>query len=75
MGSKAAEIAKIDERFAALVESLHPNFLKQLCPTVWCRIGYIIARSGLVGRFCQVATAGSLTMGSSLKPAMVSSVM
>jgi hypothetical protein len=45
------------------------------CPVAWCRIGYIIALSGKVGRFCQAATAGSLTMGSSLNPAMVSSVM
>jgi hypothetical protein len=45
------------------------------CPTGWCRIGYLIALSGLVGRFYQAATAGSLMMGSLHKPAMVSSVM
>ncbi len=46
-----------------------------LCPAAWCRIAYIIALSGELGRSCQAATAGSLTMGSSLNPAMVSSVM
>jgi hypothetical protein len=41
----------------------------------WCRIGYLIALSGWVGRVYQAATAGSLMMGSLHKPAMVSSVI
>jgi hypothetical protein len=48
---------------------------KRSWPAGWCRIGYIIVLSGKIGRFVQAATAGSLTMGSSLNPAMVSSVM
>ncbi len=45
------------------------------CPMAWCRIGYLIALSGWVGRVYQAATAGSLMMGSWHKPAMVSSVI
>ena len=45
------------------------------CPVAWCRIGYLIALSGWVGRIYQAATAGSLMMGSLHNPAMVSSVM
>ncbi len=46
-----------------------------LCPAAWCRIAYIIAPSGKLGQSRQAATAGSLTMESSLNPAMVSSVI
>lgn len=45
------------------------------CPIAWCKSGGVIALCGRVGRFDQAATAGSLTMGSSLNGAMVSSVM
>jgi hypothetical protein len=36
------------------------------CPSVWCRSAGDFARSGEFGRMGQAATAGSLTMGSSL---------
>ena len=41
----------------------------------WCRSGDVFALSGGLGRELSAATAGSLTSGSSLKGAMVSSVM
>ena len=44
------------------------------CPRGWCRSGGF-ALSGGFGRFRQAAAAGSLTKGSSLNGAMVSSVM
>ena len=46
-----------------------------IVPLAWCKSGFDIALSGGVGRKFQAATAGSLTMGSSLNGAMVSSVM
>jgi len=45
------------------------------CPWWWCRSAGSLRVSGRSGRFCQAATAGSLTNGSSLNGAMVSSVM
>jgi hypothetical protein len=46
------------------------------CPKEWCKSGGSFALSGRAGRYRQAAaTAGSLTRGSSLKGAMVSSVM
>jgi hypothetical protein len=45
------------------------------CPRVWCRSGVAVVLSGKFGQERQAATAGRLTMGSSLKGAMVSSVM
>ena len=45
------------------------------CPMTWCKSAGSLALSGGFGRLCQAATAGSLTMGSSLKGAMVSRVM
>jgi hypothetical protein len=45
------------------------------CPMAWCKSGGGIALSGRYGRVRQAATAGRLTMGSSLKGAMVSRVM
>jgi hypothetical protein len=45
------------------------------CPSAWCRSAGSPQVSGGCGRLCQAATAGSLTKGSSLKGAMVSSVM
>lgn len=44
-------------------------------PLGWCRSGGVIALSGLSGRLCHAATAGSMMMGSSLSGAIVSSVM
>ncbi|GAA5266458.1 hypothetical protein ACOSOMT5_P2885 [Acidiphilium sp. MT5] len=41
----------------------------------WCKIGYLIALSGWVGRCYLAATASSLMTRSSHKLAMVSSVM
>ncbi len=46
------------------------------CPKEWCKSGGGFALSGRAGRYRQAAaTAGSLTRGSSLNGAMVSSVM
>ena len=46
------------------------------CPKEWCKSGGDFALSGRAGRYRQAAaTAGSLTRGSSLNGAMVSSVM
>jgi hypothetical protein len=45
------------------------------CPRWWCRSTGSLPVSGGSGRLCQAATAGSLTKGSSLKPAIVSRVM
>jgi plasmid stabilization system protein ParE len=45
------------------------------CPMAWCRSAGSLRVSGGSGRFCQAATAGSLTKGSSLNGALVSSVM
>jgi len=45
------------------------------CPSAWCRSAGSPQVSGGSGRLCQAATAGSLTKGSSLNGAMVSSVM
>ncbi len=46
------------------------------CPQEWCKSGYSFALSGGAGRYRQAAaTAGSLTIGSSLNGAMVSRVM
>ncbi len=45
------------------------------CPTEWCKSAGSLQVSGGSGRFCQAATAGSLTKGSSLKGAMVSRVI
>ncbi len=42
------------------------------CPRAWCRSGGGVAISGEVGRKRQAVTADSLTIGSSLKGAMVS---
>jgi hypothetical protein len=50
-------------------------FLARSCPEARCKSDVDIALSGMFGRFSQAATAGSLTTGSSPKPAMVSSVM
>jgi len=41
----------------------------------WHKSGGVIALSGGLAGFCQAATAGSPTSGSTLKGAMVSSVM
>lgn len=48
---------------------------KRSCPSAWCRSAGSPQVSGGSGRLCQAATAGSLTKGSSLNGAMVSSVM
>jgi len=54
----------------------HSNGLPlRSCPRWWCRSAGSLRVSGGSGRFCQAATAGSLTKGSSLNGAMVSSVM
>ena len=45
------------------------------CPKPWCRSAVALEISGGFGQECQAATAGKLTMGSSLKGAMVSRVM
>jgi hypothetical protein len=45
------------------------------CPLPWCRSGDGFALAGWFGRQYQAATAGSLTMGSSLNGAIVSRVM
>ena len=45
------------------------------CPRTWCKSGDGFALSGGVCRYCQAATAGNLTIGSSLNGAIVSSVM
>ncbi len=45
------------------------------CPLAWCSLIGVIARLAGKGRIGQAATAGSATAGSSLKDAMVSSVM
>jgi hypothetical protein len=46
------------------------------CPREWCKSGGGFALAGRVGRYRQAAaTWGSLTRGSSLNGAMVSSVM
>src|SRR5580704_19276406 len=49
--------------------------LRGSCPSAWCRSAGSPQVSGGSGRLCQAATAGSLTKGSSLNGAMVSSVM
>ena len=46
-----------------------------IVPQGWCKSGSEFALSGWFGRFCQAVAAGSLTKGSSLNGAMVSSVM
>jgi hypothetical protein len=74
-------VAKISHAFTAAepgVDSFTPyllNLIRGSCPKEWCKSGDGFALSGGSGRFCQAATAGSLTKGSSLKGAMVSSVM
>ncbi len=45
------------------------------CPRLWCKSGSMWRSPAGFGRFSQAATAGSLTIGSSLNGAMVSSVM
>src|SRR5215472_3866380 len=50
-------------------------FTLRSCPKGWCKSGSGFALSGGFGRFGQAAAAGSLTKGSSLNGAMVSSVM
>ena len=53
-----------------------PRQYRRSCPREWCKSGGGFALSGRAGRYGQAAaTAGSLTRGSSLKGAMVSSVM
>ena len=49
--------------------------LARSCPWWWCRSAGSLQVSGGSGRYCQAATAGSLTKGSSLKGTMVSRVM
>lgn len=44
-------------------------------PTAWCNFGVAIAVFAGLNRADQAATAGSPTMGSSLRGAIVSSVM
>jgi hypothetical protein len=51
------------------------RFLSRSCPIVWCsRSGAAIVISG-VGRLGQAVTADSVTIGSTLKGAIVSRVM
>ena len=45
------------------------------CPAEWCNSGVAVVIAGGHGRCCQVATAGNLTIGSSLKGAIVSRLM
>jgi len=45
------------------------------CPQSWFSNREALVVSGVSGRACQAATAGRLTMGSSPRGAMVSSVM
>jgi hypothetical protein len=45
------------------------------CPLAWCSFGGVITALAGMGRVGQAATAGSPTMGSSLRGAIVSSVM
>ena len=51
------------------------DFVVGSCPLAWCKSGGGIALSGGIGRVGQTAAAGRLTMGSSLRGAMVSGVM
>lgn len=44
------------------------------CPIPWCSSDVVVVLFGRAGRFCQAAMVGSLTKGSSLRGAMVSSV-
>ena len=48
---------------------------KGWCPAEWCNSGVAVVIAGGHGRCCQVATAGNLTIGSSLKGAIVSRLM
>jgi predicted transcriptional regulator len=45
------------------------------CPRQWCKSGDVSRSLAGFGRYCQVATAGNLKIGSSLSGAIVSSVM
>jgi len=62
-------------RVIALGGALFQRRFKRSCPKGWCKSGSGFALSGGFGRFGQAAAAGSLTKGSSLNGAMVSSVM
>ena len=66
----AASGASADE-----LRPVGPASPRRSCPWEWCKSGGGPALSGGRGLKYQAATAGSLTMGSSLNGAMVSSVM
>jgi hypothetical protein len=45
------------------------------CPGKWCNSGEAVVITGGFSRGCHIATAGNLTIGSSLKGAIVSRLM
>ena len=51
------------------------DHLEGSCPRAWCSSGGVITALAGMGRAGQAATAGSPTMGSSLKGPIVSSVI
>ena len=53
----------------------HLQDLPGSCPVAWCSFTGVITVFAGLGRIDQAATAGSPTIGSSLKGAMVSSVI
>jgi hypothetical protein len=78
------ELTNVPTAAVKLCRTHIPNISYQLlpgwrsrrsCPRAWCKSDAGFALSGRAGRCRQAATAGSLTMGSSLNGAIVSSVM
>jgi transposase len=57
------------------IDAYLPFLDARSCPRAWCSSGGVITALAGMGRAGQAATAGSPTIGSSLKGAIVSSVM